>query len=68
MNAARLPEARQRYPQWAAEEDAAMWRLRQAVANGNIPAGAKALADWIDTQALMLAYMEIEDTIPPTMN
>lgn len=68
MNAARLPEARERYPKWAADEDAAMLRLRIAVAAGDVPAGAKALADWIDTQALMLSYMEIEDTIPPLMN
>jgi hypothetical protein len=63
MNAERLPEARLRCPQWAADEDAAMKRVRRAALDGDVDAGARALADWIDAQALMLAYCDVYDLV-----
>lgn len=59
MNAARLPEARLRFPDWAANEREAECRVRICASVGDIAGGAKALADWIDAQALMLACLEI---------
>ena len=61
MDSARLPEARARFPEWALCERMAEQRLRVAVAEGDIPAGSQALADWIDAQAVMLACLYVED-------
>lgn len=58
MNAARLPEARLRWPRLAKEEADAERRVRQAMAASDLEAGARALADWIDAQAGMLVYLE----------
>lgn len=63
MNAARLPEARLRCPEWAVDEENAMKRVRRAAISGDVEAGAKALADWIDAQALMLAYVDVYDLV-----
>lgn len=63
MNAARLPEARLRFPEWAEQERDAEMRVRICVATGDIKGGAHALADWIDAQAAMLVYLDIESGI-----
>lgn len=67
MNAARLPEARLRFPKLAADEDAAMCRVRRAVGAGDIKAGSQALADWIDAQVAMLLYLDIDEKTDLTM-
>lgn len=61
MDAARLPEARLRFPQLATDEADAERRVRLAMATGDVKSGANALADWIDAQAAMLAYLTVED-------
>lgn len=63
MDAARLPEARLRFPAWAADEAHAEQRLRMAIATGDLAGGAQALADWIDAQAAMLAYLTVEERL-----
>lgn len=60
MNAARLPEARLRFPQLAEDEADAERRVFQALASRDVKGGAQALADWIDAQAAMLCYLEVE--------
>ena len=61
MEAGRLPIARARFPEWAADEASAAQRVRESVVTGDVHAGAKAMADWIDAQALMLVMLSIED-------
>lgn len=63
MHASRLPEARQLCPLFAADEAHAERQLRVAVATGDVAAGAKALADWIDAQVGMLVYLELYGTL-----
>lgn len=68
MNAARLPEARLRYPHLATQEDEAMKRCRRAAMAGDIKAGSQALADWVDARCAMLVYIELEDDLKLTVH
>jgi hypothetical protein len=50
---------------WMLEREAAMDRVRQAVRVGDVPAGAQAIADWVDYGALIAVYGDLVKTGEP---